>query len=876
MRGLSSEIQLALDTIIDGLNYDFNIDLLEDEKMKKIMDSKVSSFNSAKKILDRWINSPNAPENTTLVRYVEKLIDAGNKALGVLRKGLAGSINFEELDPAKHDAAIKAKPIILEAILDLDLSLVELKDKLDSGNLTMGEVEFKLGYPERFAKGEFFNTSEYNKDVLKNGDVKICPFGTEGKRIELDGLGIILPKQPKKSEILFHDLPKKDQYWRRPELPEFSPDNADYYADLIKEEFRRRVEGIWFMNNGEAVYLTGNQYFALTYFRMMDDGDFMNFRYAQLYMFYHMEACIRDPRCLGQLFGKSRRTGFTYCVLAILLNWCTSRRNGKYGMMSKTGVDGEEAFMKISYAFQNLPFWFRPIVQGKIESTSHLFFSAPADNSKAAKKAKTGNINDYLNTMLDWRSTTNGAYDSIKLNGYLLDEVFKIEKPNNIIVHLAMITPTMMPNNGTPVGTMFAGSTMGAHAKGGSEGIELIKSSQLADRDPITGKTPTGLYFYFLPAQENMEDFTDIYGFCHKVKPKTKTYNVKGFEITMGSIDFLLATEEQKRAQSDIAYNEWVRTYPRTVQHMMRDEAGNCVFNLNKITEQLEFNETLPEEDKFVVGNFEWTDEEDGDVTFYPNPKGKFKVSWLPSVADGTEHLANNVEERNGRFYPMNKECVRFGCDPFSVKSTHGQGSKGGIHGKTIMFPDGGAPSNKFVVEYIARPPDETIFFEDVIKVIRYYGAPILVESNRIDLLRHMRNRGYRPFSMNRLDRAENKLSENEKEYGGQPMSGKDILDSHMNGIGGWIEKYVGKYNGEDNLREYGEMGEMPFDETLKDWSKFNPDDRTKYDATISSGLAIMACQTEKYKGKKKERVRKSVTFVKKYSNKGIIGSIIN
>ena len=37
---------------------------------------------------------------------------------------------------------------------------------------------------------------------------------------------------------------------------------------------------------------------------------------------------------------------------------------------------------------------------------------------------------------------------------------------------------------------------------------------------------------------------------------------------------------------------------------------------------------------------------------------------------------------------------------------------------------------------------------------------------------------------MNRLDRHPSKLNPNEKEYGGQPMSGKDMLDSHMNAIG--------------------------------------------------------------------------------------------
>ncbi len=890
MQGLSTEIEYALITIIEGLNYNFFsfdessdepqdietiVQSLDAEKMKIIMESKVSSFNSAKKILDRWINSPNAPSVKTIKRYINSVIIAGENAISVLRKALAGEIDYDLLDPNKHNSAIKAKPFILEAIFDLDASLVELRDKLESDDLTLSEREFKLGYAERYAKGEFFPKSDYHKSVLKGEYVKICPNGTEGKKITLQDLGIILPKPPKdKSKILFSDLPKKEQYWRRPKAPSITTANIDLFDDFIKEEFRRRREGIWFMNNGKPVYLTGNHYFALTYCKMLDDGGFMQFRYAQLYMFYHLEACIVDKRCLGQLFGKSRRTGFTYVVLFILLNWATSQRNGKFGMMSKTGADGQEAFSKISYSFLNLPFWMRPVVQGKLDSPKELFFGAPMNNSKEAKKKKNLNIDDYLNTSLDWRSTKNGSYDSIKLNGYLFDEAFKIEKPNDAIIHMGMISPTLMPS-GKVVGKMFVGSTMGSHSKGGDQGIELINGSKVKDRDPKTKKTATGLYFYFLPAQENMEEFTDIYGFCHTEKPKTKTYNILGEEIVMGSIEYLLAIEEQKRRQGEKAYNEQLRTYPRTIEHMMRDESNECVFNMNKLYEQIEYNSTLPKESKYVTGNFEWENGKDSDVIFFPNPKGRFKIAWLPSVADDTEGLANRVKEIRGKYFPLNKDCVKFGCDPFSLKSTHGEGSKGGLHGKTIMFPEGGAPSNKFVVEYIARPSDETIFFEDVIKCVRYYGSPILVESNRIDLLRHMRNRGYRGFCINRLDRPANKLNDNEKEYGGQPMSGKDIIDSHINAIGAWIEKYVGVSNNPE-IRDIDEMGEMPFDETLKDWLSFNPDDRTKYDATISSGLAIMACNTEKYKPKIKPKNRKIVkSMFPKYSNKGIIGQAL-
>lgn len=882
MEGLSQDIRLALDTVIDGLEYKFSeLDMLNPDKMQIIMKSKVSSFTSAKEILIKWAASPNAPTASTMSRYMKEVIEAGDKAMLTLRQALRKEIDYSELDAEKHNQAIVAKSFIINAVFDLDKSLVDLRQKLEDNDFDLADKEFKIGYPERFAKGSFFNIKNYWKDWYneETDGVNICPFSTKGETIVLQDLHITLPEEPEdKTTILFHDLPKEEQHWRRSEAPEnITPDNVELWDEYITEEYRRRREGVWFYNNGEAVYLTGNHYWALQWCKMLDNGAYMDFRYAQLNMFYHLEACIVDKRCLGQLFVKSRRTGFTYTVLAILLNMSTSTANGKYGMTSKSGDDVQEAFDKFSYMFLSLPFYFRPVVKGKEDSPSELFFGKPSNNSKEAKKARNTGVEDYLNTSVDHRPTKNDSYDSVKLNGYLGDEAFKWVKPHDYIVHMGMITPTMMPA-GRVVGKAFIGSTMGARAKGGDQGVEMINGSKVSDRNETTGKTSTGLYMYFLPAQDNMEEFTDKYGKCWTETPPVKTYNVLGELIKTGSIEYLLAVEEQKKKQSDKAINEQLRTYPRTLEHALRDESNECVFNINKLYEQIDHNDQMPEETRFTIGNFKWKDGiKDSDVEFYPDPKGRFKISWMPSKIDNTEHLRNRVREVNGQFFPMNLECVRFGCDPFSLKSTHGKGSKGGLHGKTITAPEGGAPSNKFVLEYLARPSDETVFFEDVIMCVRFYGAPILVESNRIDLLRHMRNRGYRGFAMDRLDRPKHKLNPNEKEYGGQPMSGQDILDSHMNAIGLWIERYVGVYNDEEKMiRPIGEMGDMPFQETLKDWLGFNPDKRTEYDATISSGLAIMACNTERYKGKKEKPKRTHVkTILKKYNNTGSVSTKI-
>ena len=312
----------------------------------------------------------------------------------------------------------------------------------------------------------------------------------------------------------------------------------------------------------------------------------------------------------------------------------------------------------------------------------------------------------------------------------------------------------------------------------------------------------------------------------------------------------------------------------------MRDDAESSVYNLHKLYEQIDYNHTLSEDSLYMTGNFEWEGgQKDTKVVFHQNRRGRFKVSWLPSVADSTDRLQNNVMWKGGLCFPLNGNSVRFGCDPYSMSSTHGEGSKGAIHGKTMMLPEEiDVPSNKWVVEYIHRPPKDTIFFEDVIKVIHFYGALILVESNRPDLLRYMVNRGYRAFIMDRVDRPKNKLNDQEINLGGQMMSGKDIIDAHQNIVGAWIEDYVGVYTDEvRNVRPIGEMGEMPFFDTLNDWARFNPAKRTKHDATISSGLALMACVPERFKtNRKKERPKISVdTFTKKYKRQGQMTSLI-
>jgi hypothetical protein len=224
---------------------------------------------------------------------------------------------------------------------------------------------------------------------------------------------------------------------------------------------------------------------------------------------------------------------------------------------------------------------------------------------------------------------------------------------------------------------------------------------------------------------------------------------------------------------------------------------------------------------------------------------------------------------KNGLKYPGNEHIGAFGCDSYDISGTvDGRGSKGALHGLT-KFSMEDAPPNTFFLEYIARPQTSEIFFEDVLMALVFYGMPQLAETNKPRLLYYLKRRGYRGYSMNRPDKTWNKLSVAEKEIGGIPNSSEDIKQAHASAIESYITSYVG-------LQENGDYGNISFNRTLNDWARFDINKRTQFDATISSGLAIMACNRHMYEPKAQKTTTTLNFGFTKYNNKGTLSKIID
>ena len=73
-----------------------------------------------------------------------------------------------------------------------------------------------------------------------------------------------------------------------------------------------------------------------------------------------------------------------------------------------------------------------------------------------------------------------------------------------------------------------------------------------------------------------------------------------------------------------------------------------------------------------------------------------------------------------------------------------------------------------------------------------------------------------------------------------------------------------------------GQFGNCYFNELLNDWAKFDINKRTKHDASISSGLAIMANNRHLYRPNATIEKPKLNISIARYSNKGNISKLIN
>ena len=706
--------------------------------------------------------------------------------------------------------------------------------------------------------------------------VVITKSGQIGQIVNINGLNIALPKEPNKVEK--RSDTKNKQYWERKELPkelnripsifqwnEMASVFKNRWVDYIEQEFDRRDDGHWFYNNGKPTYITGSHYMYLQWTSI--DVGYPDFREANRIFFIFWEACKADKRSFGLVYLKIRRSGFSFMGSSECVNTGTLVKDSRVGILSKTGSDAKKMFTdKVVPIANRLPFFFKPIQDGMDKPKTELAFRIPA--SKITKKNMYDAVDDELyglDTTIDWKNTDENSYDGEKLLLLVHDESGKWIKPNNILNNWR-VTKTCLRLGSKIIGKCMMGSTSNSLSKGGDNFKKLFEDSNTETRNS-NGQTKSGMYSLFIPMEWNMEGFIDKHGMPVLHKPENKVLGVDNEFINNGAIDYWQAEVDSLKNDAD-ALNEFYRQFPRTESHAFRDESKTSLFNLTKIYQQIDYNDSLIIQQHVTRGRFYWENGvKDSRVIFSPDPKGRFKVSWMPN-----KNITNKKYKKHNHYFPLNEHIGAFGCDSYDISGTVvGRGSNGALHGLT-KFNMEEAPSNEFFLEYVARPQTAEIFFEEVLMACVFYSMPILIENNKPRLLYHFKNRGYRGFSMNRPDKHFNKLSKTEKELGGIPNTSEDVKQSHGSAIESYIEKHIG-LDLSGAYRDPSEMGSMYFTRTLDEWARFDISNRTKFDASISSGLAIMANQKNLYLPEQKQN-KINLNFAR-YSNNGNYSELI-
>lgn len=125
------------------------------------------------------------------------------------------------------------------------------------------------------------------------------------------------------TEIYSRSDEKEDQYWEKPQGRDFdyfklrkiesrkqiqNPLYTDPVLDAYREqEWFRRMNGFWFMNNGIPTFITGAHYMYLTHWKI--DAPVVDYRDSDRHFFYMWKYCEDDPDSFGLIEAARRRSG---------------------------------------------------------------------------------------------------------------------------------------------------------------------------------------------------------------------------------------------------------------------------------------------------------------------------------------------------------------------------------------------------------------------------------------------------------------------------------------------------------------------------------------------------------------------------------------
>jgi len=630
------------------------------------------------------------------------------------------------------------------------------------------------------------------------------------------GTGELVP-----TEILFADKEKKDQYWRRPfdikdyntkraaelRMQKANPDFKDDKLSVLKTtEWQRRLNGVWFMNDGHPTYITGLLYFYLTHWKI-DDG-YPEYRINDREKSLFWQYCCEDPDCLGMIEATLRRGGKTYFAGAATYEYISRTKNSRGGIQSKTDVDARDSVYRnaIIAPFKHLVDFFKPIFDEDKGAN-------PKGELSFTKTIRKGDdvltfFEEELNSVIDFKAADPLSYDGSKLKRYISDECGKLVKHDiyerhNVVKFCCTVGTEI-------IGKCLYTTTVEDKEDGGGNFAILWHASNPLNKGE-NGRTQSGLYKFFMPADRAMN--FDKYG-----NPDIKG-NLKKIMEDRKSLE---GNPKELAAQ--------IRRQPLNENELFMTDSQKCPFNVMELTKVKEYCMNLTGddvEDLEIRGDFIWA-EVDKKAMFTPNEmSGKWFVNFLHIEAQQNRVSDNGFDEN--KYAPENDERFAMGCDPVNSGSeaVHGQSKAAAAVFRKYDMNHRENRSDTFIADYLFDPDDPSDFYEDMIIACHFFGCKIHIENQKFDIYNHFKRRGYKQFIMTR---PENTTMDIKKKIEGTlgTSASSSIIDLYITRLKTHIAK-----------RGHALRGKR----MIQDFLDFTYDTRGQRDLTVAAGFAILAAE---------------------------------
>lgn len=660
----------------------------------------------------------------------------------------------------------------------------------------------------------------------------------KGEILEIQGIQYQLPPEPPANQCINYGKPKQDQRWE----PEEMPDTLDHLSldeqkKFFEVEWNRLQNGCWFLNNGKKIYLTGCNYFYLSYFRM-DNYEMPEFRWDDTLIFYFIDYIEKEPKVTGMQMLKPRRIGASLKASAYMLYTCILEMHVSAGLISKTNEDGRRVFQEmIVNAFNALPSFIKPRTSGNDRAAKELVMLKQAERMTKDKQVAASGFRG-LNNRITFKSTQLTSFDGYRLRVLFIDEGGKITEMD--VFEYWQIARLALRTGGRKNGIALLFSTAGELIKGG--GVSYKKIWDESNQYELGLETASGLLQYFVDASQLLTGYIDKYGYSVVDDPtpeqrKWLETNPDCPDPTIGARSYIL--RERAKKQTPESINAHKRQMPLTVSEAFLKPLGDCIFNPDHIEEQLARIKEHNIKPRRI--NY-YRHSETKKVYWVEEPNGRWEMIW--DFKDSAAESNKFSFDKKGKKQPANCHQFAIGLDQFSSTTTvssKGSNAGGYVFRKlNLLDPEN---SEMPICQYLFRPKLKSIMWEDFALAAEYYGCKIGIE--QIGDFEWFSERHLENYMVSTPDAL---LAAHGKKKLGIPMTSKNAIELHTT------------YTREYMIHNWKKVW---FKELLEQMLEFSPDDRTKSDAVMGFGYSLIAASETTMQIAPKPKTQ---TVVKRYN----------